>query len=338
MAWSRRYTFIAGGLAGVVLAGTVLVYSAFRRNVGAEGTLLPDVLSDLPAGAPALVYADLAEIRESSFYKQRPDHGPITLPNRDYADFIRSTGFDFEKDLDRVGVASWPAGPERPAQQIILIADGRFDRRKIRDYALHNGKTDRQQGRDVYLFPTDSAAHWNTLCFLSDRKIAIVSGPSIAPLLANPNDEAQGQADPARERAKRVAGAAMFAVIKVPPIPDAAASGGVGPSKLMELARSVQWLTLAARPEGNSMHVSLEGDCQSAADAHELAATLEVARMIGSASLEKSSKQANVDQATLDFYQGVLKNAEINTSEERVRIRLEVGPELFKIGNPAKAQ
>lgn len=338
MAWSRRYAFIAGGLAGIVLAGTVLVYSAFRRNVGAEGTLLPDLLSDLPPGAPALVYADLSEIRQSSFYKQRPDHGPITVPNRDYADFVRSTGFDFEKDLDRVGVASWPAGPGRAEQQVILVADGRFDRRKIRDYALHNGKTDRQQGREVFLFPTDSPAHWNTLSFLNDREIAIVSGPSITPLLANPGDEAQRQTDPAREHAKRVAGAAMFAIMKVPPIPEGPASGGVGPSKLMELARSVQWLTLAARPEGNFMRVSLEGDCLSATDAHELAATLEVARMISSASLDKSSRQPNVDAATLDFYQGVLKNAEINTSEERVRVRLEVGPELFKIGNPPKTQ
>ena len=132
------------------------------RSEAADASPAPELLSEVPAGAPTLIYADWAAVRASTFYQQRPDRGPITLPDRDYADFVQSTGFDFEKDLDRVVIASWPPGlsPDQNKQdqkKTVVVADGRFDRKKIRDYALRKGKLDHQDGREVFLyFPSTS--------------------------------------------------------------------------------------------------------------------------------------------------------------------------------------
>src|ERR1700674_4066715 len=152
-AWTIRTVGIA--VAACAMAIGALVFVSFSRGKTANASPAPELLSALPAGAPTLVYVDLAAVRASSFYQHRPDKGPIAIPNQDYADFVRSTGFDFEKDLDRVLVASWPAPSSKEPIKNVVIAEGRFDRAKIRDYATRKGKLDYQQGRDVFLFPTN---------------------------------------------------------------------------------------------------------------------------------------------------------------------------------------
>src|SRR5579863_6670177 len=124
---SRKTVLIAAGLAAAAIAAALLLYGNLRRGNTAHASPA-DLLSALPAGAPTLVYLDLAAVRASSFYQHRADKGPIAVPNQDYADFVRSTGFDFEKDLDRVAAASWPAPSGKEPQKSVVIAEGRFDR------------------------------------------------------------------------------------------------------------------------------------------------------------------------------------------------------------------
>src|SRR6202051_95902 len=103
---SRKTLLISVGLAAAAIAAALVLYGTFRRGATAHASPAPDLLSALPAGAPSLVYLDLAGVRASSFYQHRPDKGPIAVPDKDYSDFMRSTGFDFEKDLDRGVIAS----------------------------------------------------------------------------------------------------------------------------------------------------------------------------------------------------------------------------------------
>lgn len=337
----RKSVLIAAGLAVFTIAGAVIAYSVFRRGGIADASPAPELLSEVPAGAPTLIYADLAAIRASTFYQQRPDRAPIAIPDRDYADFVQSTGFDFEKDLDRVVIASWPAGlsetqgkqDKQDQNTSVVVADGRFDRKKIRDYALRKGKIDRQGGREVFLFPTDKQPGWNSITFLDDHRVAIVEGPSIAPLMARHDD---GAADPARTRAARVAGAAVFAISRVPAIPDSFSPGGVQSAQLLNLARSVQWVTLAARPEGNDLRVSLEGDCQTPTDARQLQAALEMLRLFGRAGLESSKTRASMDPVAFGVLETVLNTADVTASAEQVRIMVEFTPDILKLGEQRK--
>lgn len=332
----RNTVLIAAGLAAAAIAAALLLYGNLRRGNTAHASPAPELLSALPAGAPTLVYLDLAAVRASSFYQHRADKVPIALPNQEYADFVGSTGFDFEKDLDRVVIASWPAPSGNEQRKNVVIADGRFDRAKIRDYALRKGKLDHQQGHEVFLFPTDNHAGWDSVSFLDDHRIAIVAGPNIAPLFAGHGDNSA--ADPARERAARLDGAAAFAITRVPTVPDNFGSGEAQSAELASLARSVQWITLAARPEGDNLRISLEGECDNTTDARQLQSALELMRMFGRAGLESPKTRQSMDPASLALLQTLLSTAEITQAAERVRILVELTPDIFKLGASHKPQ
>jgi hypothetical protein len=331
---------VGAALAACTIVACGLFYLSFARGKTANASPAPQLLSALPAGAPTLVYLDLAAVRASSFYQHRPDKGPIAVPNQDYADFMRSTGFDFEKDLDRVVVASWPAPSAKEPTKNVAIAEGRFDRAKIRDYAAQKGKLDHQQGREVFLFPAKDRTGMSSLTFLDDHRIALVTGPSIAPLFtANSNDPAA--ADPARERAARLDGATMFMIARVPPIPDNAGLGGMqgaASAQLMSLARSVQWVTLAARAEGDDLRISLEGECDNSTDALQIKSALELMRMFARAGLENAKPSQSMDKATLAMLQTLLTSAEVTQAAERVRILVELTPDVFKLSQTSKPQ
>jgi hypothetical protein len=336
---NRATRSVAAAVAACTIVAGGLFYLSFAHGKTANASPAPELLSALPAGAPTLVYLDLGAMRASSFYQHRPDKGPIAIPNQDYADFVRSTGFDFEKDLDRVVVAAWPAPSSKEPTKNVVIAEGRFDRAKIRDYAARKGKLDHQQGREVFLFPTKDQMGTSSITFLDDHRIALVAGTSIAPLFAaNSNDPA---VDPARERAARLDGAAMFMITRVPPIPDNAGAGGMqgaASAQLMSLARSVQWVTLAVRPEGDNLRISLEGECDNSTDALQLKSALELMRMFARAGLENSKPNQSMDKATLAMLQTVLTSAEVTQAAERVRILVELTPDIFKLGETHKPQ
>jgi hypothetical protein len=331
----RKTVLIAVGGAAAAIAAALLLYAVIRRSNTAHASPAPELLSALPAGAPTLVYLDLAAVRASSFYQHRADKGPIAVPNQDYADFVRSTGFDFEKDLDRVVFASWPASGKELRKNVV-IAEGRFDRTKIRDYATRKGKLDRQQGHDVFLFPTGDRMGWNSVSFLDDHRIALVAGPSIAPLFTGHSDDPA--ADPARERAARLDGAAAFAITRVPAVPDNFGPGGMESAQLASLARSVQWITLAARPEGDNLRISLEGECDNSTDALQLKSALELLRMFGRAGLESSQTRQSMNPAALAMLQTLLSSAEVTQAAERVRILVELTPDILKLGETRKSQ
>src|ERR1019366_4339458 len=156
----------------------------------------------------------------------------------------------------------------------------------------------------------------NAFFFLDDHRIAIVEGSSIAPLLARHADDPT--ADPARERAAHVAGAAVFAISRVPAIPENFASGGVQSAQLASLARSLQWITLAARPEGENLRVSLEGECATSTDARQVQSALEILRLFGRAELESPKTRQSMDPATYGVLETLLKTAEVTQTAEQV--------------------
>jgi hypothetical protein len=330
-----RKTFFVSAAVAVCAVGVSLMTFGIFRHATAHASPFPELFSALPAGAPTLAYIDLAAIRGSSFYQRRPDKGPIAVPNQDYSDFMRSTGFDFEKDLERVVVASWPPDASNGPRKSVAIAEGNFDRAKIRDYATHKGKLDHQQGREVFLFPGNDPKTTNAITFLDDRRIALVAGSSIAPLFESHADAA---GDPVRERAARLDGAAIFLITQVPPIPDNAGAGAPGGAQMLTLARSVQWLTFAARPEGNDLRVSLEGECDNASDAAQLKTALELMRMFGRSGLEGQKNKQSMKPATLAMLENMLSTADVTQAAERVRILVEVTPDVWKLGGPAKPQ
>ena len=334
---TRSAWLVAAALSAVGIATAFLVCEGVRRGDTAHASPASELLSEVPGEAPTLIFIDLAAVRASSFYQHTPVRGPITVPDKDYADFVQSTGFNFEKDLDRMVIAAWPATLGQEQKKTVVVADGRFDRAKIRDYATRKGKLDHQQGHEVFLFPTDNHKDWNAVTFLADHRIAMVEGSSIAPLLAPHSDGSA--ADPARERAARLSGAAVFAISRVPAIPENFAPGGVQSAQLANLARSVQWVTLAARAEGDDLRVSLEGECSTDTDARQVQSALEILRLFGRAGLENPKTRQSMDPATFGVLETLLKTAEVTQAAGRVRILVELTPDILgMLSGPRKTQ
>ena len=175
---------------------------------------------------------------------------------------------------------------------------------------------DHQQGREVFLFPTDNHQSWNSFLFWT-----IIASPSwMAPvslpfsitmaMLPLPTPRANVRRVWRERLSLRSAGCLRFRI---------AFPGGVQSTQLVNLARSVQWVTLAARPEGNNLRVSLEGECQTDTDARGIQAALEVLRMFGRAGLENPKTRKSMDPVAYGVLETVLKNADVSASAEQVR-------------------
>ena len=216
---------------------------------------------------------------------------------------------------------------------------------------MQKGKLIQEQGREVFVFPAGVAtrgpgrggagdssrgslnetAESTSLVFLSDHRIALVEGSSIAPLLATGSVTG---VDPMRARAAGVAGAAAFVISRVPAIPDNFSLGGIQTAQLASLVRSVQWITLAARPEGDNVRISLEGECATPTDARQLQAALQMARLFGQAALETPKTRQSMDPATFGVLETLLKSADVTQAAERVRVLVEVTPDILKLSGP----
>src|SRR5713226_3722217 len=134
MRMPRRVAVIL--LLATAVSAAALVY--LRRGPHAQSAAIPDLISRAPADAPFLFYADVAALRASPFLAQLAALAPSPSTDREYAEFVRATGFDYSRDLDRVVVA---ARPGTPTSSTVAVAEGRFDREKIVSCAAH-----RQEG------------------------------------------------------------------------------------------------------------------------------------------------------------------------------------------------
>ena len=101
----------------------------------------------------------------------------------------------------------------------------------------------------------------------------------------------------------------------------------------------MQWITLAARPEGENLRVSLEGECTTATDARQVQSALEILRLFGRAGLENPKTRQSMDPATYGVLETLLKTAEVTQTAEQVRILVEITPDILKtFSGPRVAQ
>ncbi len=332
---SPSRTILAAAVLAAVAGTAAMGYLYARRSKSAHAAPLPDLLTQIPAGAPTLIYVDLAALRQSGLYQHHRALSPSIVPDNDYKDFVQATGFDFEKDLDRVVIAAWPESVPGEHKKSVAVAEGRFDRQKIRDYVQRGGRIDQQEGHDVLLFQGSKSSEWNSLTFLNDHTVALAQGPSIAQALGSSSSGPSG--DPIRERVTHVAGADIFLITRMPAIPDNFGAGVLQSASLANLIRSVQWLTLAARPEGDNLLVSLEGECAANTDARQLQSGLETLRLFAQAGLGKQQSQSQTDRSR-QLWESLLKTIEITQSGERVRILVELPPDVLDYSTPQKSE
>ena len=102
-----------------------------------------EVVTLLPSDSSVLVYANMAALRGQPLAQKLAAMAPPVQPGTEYGDFISATGFQYERDLDRIVFASSvEATPGAPPTHFLAIVDGQFDQKKIEAYALSSGSVD----------------------------------------------------------------------------------------------------------------------------------------------------------------------------------------------------
>jgi hypothetical protein len=299
----------------------------------------PDLMSQLPADAPALAYANLASLRaieNSPLAAGLGLAGANADQDRDYKEFVERTGFDYSRDLDRAAMAFWPVSGDGTPQsaskgRTLAIAEGRFDAEKIKAYALASrGHVTERNGRTMYEVPGTPPVAFE---FLSPSRIAISSGPNAAELL---NLAVTKSRDPVMESlVGRVAGAPIFAAARTDNLPGDAYANLRNAPQLERFARSVQGLTMAAKPNGENISVSLDAQCNSVPNAIAIAAQIDVLRMIGSMALSSPDARRQMTADQLAFLNAVLGQTKVSHRDKWVSLNLDITPEMLAASSNA---
>jgi hypothetical protein len=295
----------------------------------------PDILSQLPPDAPLIAYVDVAALRKLQNSPLAAVLG-LTSPgpqaDREYAAFVRDTGFDYERDLDHAAVALWPAGFGTPANvlgddRVISIADGRFDQQKIKAYALRTGKAATNGTHEVFEVPGNSPV---SLEFLSPSRIALASGKNAVALLASINPSGSAPRDSALpSRIERVAGAPIFAVARTSNLPASFYANFRNAPQLDQLIRSIQALTLAGQPDGDNLRIAIDAESDSMKNAMQISFLLETGRMAGSMALSGSDARRQMTREQIAFLNSLLSGAKITHRDKLIRLSFTITRDML---------
>lgn len=320
----RSLVILAIVAAGVCIVG--LRHELRARSAGEAGSL-PELLEMAPADSTFIAYADIAALRQDPLVQRAAALAQPATADRDYVEFVRTTGFDYQRDLDRVVIAT-RAGAA--AAGTLAVAEGRFDQNKIEEYALRTGKVANEKGRAVYVMPSATPAKSISFAFLSANRIAVSDGEN---LFATPGGLSSTPLDPAmHERLSRVAGAPLFFAAKTPARSATGTPAAPGAPSLLE---SVRWMDFAARPDGGDVILSAEGECSSLEEAQKVASTLEFLRGLLRSALADPKANLQMSPSSISASAQLLKAASITATADRVRLLVTVTPDMFSAATPA---
>jgi hypothetical protein len=304
-------------LLAVISVGAMAWWYARARSTAAA-EFPSDLLALVPNDASMLVYADVAALRDEPLVQRLAAMAPPGTTAKEYAEFVSATGFDYQRDLDRVLLTSFSASPA----QTLVFADGRFDQEKIEAYALRSGTREQRNGHSVYSTPGATPGKTTAFTFLSPGRLVLADNGDLSAVLG---DRTGAALDPAlQEQVSRVAGAPLFLVAK----PDAlgAASSQAGFSAPLE---GLRWVNLAARPEGDQVLLSAEGECDSPERAKQMATMLELMRGFLGGALADPKARGGLPAETAEAITRIFQAAQISTDASRVRLLVSLDPAAF---------
>jgi hypothetical protein len=321
-----------------VLLVLLLSFAYFRHRSNAHDpdASRADLLSLLPGDASAAGFVDLQQLRNSPFLTQIMSWASRPVPDGDYAQFVQATGFDYERDLDRVALS---LNRQSPTALAFAVAEGRFDRRKIEAYASQSGSLKTADGKTLFAVPISGSARKAYFIFLRDDRVAWANDSSFF-FQRPPAASAQEW----REHFSRVAGTPLFAVLRQDPLTASAlaqAPGGFRSPQLATLLSQLQWITISAKPEGNLLRVVIDGEGATEATAHQLKDLLSGLVVLAQAGLNDAKTSKQLDPELRLDYSKVLQSADIQLldrgTRKSVRVIFEVTPKLLEAPHPAPA-
>jgi hypothetical protein len=328
----KKQTWIL--LAVVALLATAAAFYAYQKWGAQNSATRSDMLSMMPADSSAVVFLDLRELRLSPFIAQLYSWAPKPQADPDYAQFRRDTGFDYERDLDRIAIALEKRGKD---STLFVLADGRFDKSRISAYALKTGMLTKNGTHEIFTVPISDSAKRISFTFLRNNRLALTDGQDFAIALdAKVRDDDTAEW---RMRFERLAGSPVFAVIRQDAAPGATlaaqAPGGLRSPQLSALLDQLQWITLAGKPENDRLHLVAEGECSTEATTRQLADLLNGILVLADAGLNDVKNRQQLDPALRAAYLEILKTAEVSKIDrgdtKSVRLAFEITPAFLEV-------
>jgi hypothetical protein len=318
----RRWIALTAGF--LLAAGAFYGYQKYAsRNSSARA----DLLAIMPADAETVFFADLTELRTAPFVTQLYSWAPQPQPDEDYSQFLKETGFHYERDLDHFGIAIRKVGQD---SSFFAVADGRFDRQKIAALALKSGTQERRSGREIFAVPVSGSTKRVYFSFLRNDRIALADSADLGTLLGA--KERNEDSIEWRLRFERLGGSPLFAVIRQDAAPgealSAQAPGGFRSPQLSTLLDRLQWITLAGKPENDRLRVIAEGECTSEETTRQLADLLNGVLVLAQSGLNDAKTRQQLDPALREAYLALLKSADVSKIDrgdtKSVRLALEI--------------
>jgi hypothetical protein len=295
----------------ILLAGGLALLDAFVLRHDSTVSGRDAVLSAMPSEASAVVFADVAELRSAPFVTALNNWFPKTQADAEYADFLRQTGFDYERDLDRTAIAVIKGEKEN---SLFVIAQGSFDRKKIEAYVARTGTRENRDGREIFSVSLGDGARKISFAFLANGRIALTDAGDLTPFLRPVSNGAD--AHEWRERFTRLAGSPIFAVVRQ----DAAAGsalasqtpGGFQSPQLSTLLNQLQWITLAGKPQEDGLRIVAEGECPNEQASRQLSDLLSGVLLMAEAGLNGPETRRGLDPQIRDAYLEMIKGADVS--------------------------
>ena len=340
VSWSpsrMRNRRIAGTILAVIIVGAAALY-AYQRWNGSASNPRNDLLAQLPADANTVLYIDLDALRQSPFLAELYKWAPQGKTDPDYKQFLQSTGFNYETDLNRVSIAVQNHGQETA---IYAVADGRFDRKKISAYASQTGTREKRGSREIFSVPLSGSTRRITFTFLRNDQIALTNGASLdapAPQLTSDSD-----AQAWRERFRRLAGSPVFAVIRqdgnAGTMFSAQAPRGLQSPQLSALLGQLQWITVAGKPDADRLRVVLEGEGTADAPTRQISDVLNGLLVLAQAGLSDPKMRQQLQPEVREAYLEMLKSADVSQIDrgetKSVRLIFDLTPKFLDAARTA---
>jgi hypothetical protein len=306
-----------------------------------------EMLALMPEDATAVVFLDLAQFRTSAFLSQLFAWAPRPALEQDYVQFVKATGFNYENDLDRLAVAFSQQSKETIR---FVIAEGRFDRKRMEQYAERSGLRISHNGIVVFSINWKNASRPSFFTFLRDDRLAWTDDPSYAALFQKPRSESSSAEW--TEHFSRLSGTPIFGVLRQDGTAVASlaqqAPGGFRSPQLASLLGQLQWITIGGKPEGEILRVVLDGECRNEITIHQLKDFFAGIIVLAEAGLNTPDTRKKLAPQVRDAYLELLKSAEVQSMDrgtsKSVRVIFDVTPKILQTaraeslkGDPAPA-
>jgi hypothetical protein len=321
----------------IVLFVSVSVFFAYQHWQSSDSLAeRGDVLARMPADANALVFVDLSQLRTSPFLAQLLSWAPQTTPDSDYAQFVQATGFNYERDLDRLALAI-----NREAQMLsgFAIADGRFDRKKIESYGTQFGSLKTADGKALYAVPMSGSTRKAFFTFLREGRLAWANDSSYFQRPSSLASSAEW-----REHFSRLSGSPLFVILRQDSGTASAlaqAPGGLRSPELATLLGQLPWISISGKPEGNLLRVVVDGECYVEGTTRQLKAVLGGIVILAQAGLNDSKMRKQLDPQLREGYLDLLQSVNIEQldrgSSKSVRLVFDVTPKLLQGAHSASS-